>query len=274
MGLAVPQCFVFTAQAFHGIDQFIYAIFELFYVQLSLQTLCLPYLLSNIERLRDRVNGLFQSLPRGILSHCFPTVIVLRRAYLPMQDLNYQDVTDALARLGIASDAAECQGAMSAVICFAGEDGFEVWLGSHLPEIESARMQGDALATETVRITEALYSDANAQLQASALGYQLFLPDDDTDLEVRTQAMVHWCQGFLLGLRYVGVADTGQFQDELAEIINDITEIAQMTIGELDYSEEEERSYTELVEYLRVGVMLFWETLSARGSTSSTSTLH
>ena len=191
-----------------------------------------------------------------------------------MQDLNYQDVTDALARMDIASDAAECQGAMSAVVCLAGEDGFGVWLGSHLPEIESARMQGDALAAETARITDTLYRHVYQQLQAGELGFHLFLPDDETDLEARTQAMVHWCQGFLLGLRYAGVADNDQFQGELAEIINDITEIAQMSIGELDYSEEEERSYAELVEYLRVGVMLFWETLSAQGASTSPSTLH
>ena len=191
-----------------------------------------------------------------------------------MQDLNYQAVTDALARVDIASDAAECQGAMSAVVCLAGEDGFGVWLGSHLPELESARLQGDALAMETARIADTLYRHVFTQLQAGTLSYELLLPDDDTDLEARTQAMVNWCQGFLLGLRYAGVADNDQFQGELAEIINDITEIAQMTIGELDYSEEEERSYAELVEYLRVGVMLFWETLSARGSASSPSTLH
>ena len=191
-----------------------------------------------------------------------------------MQNLNYQDVTDALQRVDIASDAAECQGAMTAVICFTGEAGFGVWLGSHLPEIEAAQMEGDALATETARITDILYKGVFDQLRAGALEYQLLLPDDDIDLEVRTQAMVHWCQGFLLGLRYVGVADTGQFQGELAEIINDITEISQMTIGELDYSEEEERSYAELVEYLRVGTMLFWETLSAQQTQSSTSTLH
>lgn len=191
-----------------------------------------------------------------------------------MQDLNYQDVSQALERVEIASDAAECQGAMSAVICFTGEAGFPVWLGSHLPEIESAKMDGDALATDTARITEVLYRDVCDQLQAGNLEYQLFLPEDDIDLETRSEAMVHWCQGFLLGLQYVGVADHSQFQEELAEIINDITEISQMTLGELDHSEEEERSYAELVEYLRVGVMLFWETLSAQQSQSSTSTLH
>lgn len=191
-----------------------------------------------------------------------------------MQEYTYQDLTQALRRVDIASDAAECQGAMSAVICFAGNDGFTLWLGAHLPEIESGKMAGDALATETAQITDNLYQDMLQQLRAGELQFQLLLPDDDTDLEARTQAMVHWCQGFLLGLGYVGVADAKRFQGELAEIIHDITEISQMTIGDLDYSEEEERSYAELVEYLRVGVMLMWETLNAQQTQSPPSRIH
>ena len=191
-----------------------------------------------------------------------------------MQEITYQDVTQALSRVDIASDAAECQGSMSAVICFTGTDGFSLWLGAHLPEVESGKMAGDALASETAQVTYDLYQDTLSQLQTGELKFQLLLPDDDTDLELRTEAMVHWCQGFLLGLGYVGISDTKRFQGELAEIINDITEISQMTIGELDYSEEEEQSYAELVEYLRVGVMLLWETLSAQQTQSPPSRLH
>ena len=191
-----------------------------------------------------------------------------------MQEYTYQDVTQALRRVDIASDAAECQGAMCAVICFAGKDGFPLWLGAHLPEVESGKMSGDALATETAQITDNLYQHILQQLHAGELQFQLLLPDDDVDLELRSQAMVHWCQGFLLGLGYVGISDTQRFQGDLAEIINDITEISQMTIGELDYSEEEEQSYAELVEYLRVGVMLLWETLRAQQTQAPQSTIH
>jgi len=191
-----------------------------------------------------------------------------------MHDFTYQDITQALRRVDIASDAAECQGAMSAVICFAGKDAFPLWLGAHLPEIEAGVMAGDALASETAKVSDHLYQGILQQLQAGELQYNLLLPEDDASLEMRSQAMVHWCQGFLLGLGYVGVTDTSRFQGELAEIINDITEISQMSIGDLDNSEEEEQSYAELVEYLRVGVMLLWETLSARQTQSPPTRLH
>lgn len=191
-----------------------------------------------------------------------------------MTEFTYQDITSALQRVDIASDAAECHGAMSAVVCFVAEAGYPIWLGSHLPEVEAARQSGDALATEVQQITEQLYRQLCDQLLSGELGFRLLLPDDDLDLALRSQALAHWCQGFLLGLGYVGVTNTRAFEGELAEIIEDITEISQMTVANLDYSEEEEQSYTELVEYLKVGVMLFRETLHARQVDLSTSTLH
>lgn len=187
-----------------------------------------------------------------------------------MSDVDYQQLTQALERLQIAADAAECQGAMSAVICLTGEDGLVSWLPAHFPEIESGLAEGNALAREAKRIIVELYQSTQGQLGQGNFEYALLMPDDEEALSVRTDALGRWCQGFLLGLRFSGVNDPGQFTGELAEILDDITEISQVTSAALDNTEEEEQSYAELVEYLRVGVMLFCETLRAsKGATGS-----
>ena len=188
-----------------------------------------------------------------------------------MQDFNYLDINLALEQLDIAADAAEFHGAMSAVICVNGENGYSIWLGSHVPEIEAAIARGDAQAQETSRITKGLYQQILKSLANGNFNFELMIPDDDIDLELRTEAMAHWCQGFLLGLGYSGITDLKQFSGELGEIIDDITEISQVTAGQLEYSEDEEQSLTELVEYLRVGVMLFNETLQSHTTQSNTS---
>ncbi|MEJ2452288.1 MAG: UPF0149 family protein, partial [Gammaproteobacteria bacterium] len=77
-----------------------------------------------------------------------------------------------------------------------------------------------------------------------------------------------------LGLRFSGVKDPGQFSGELAEILDNIREISQVNSGSLENTEEEEQSYMELVEYLRVGVMLFCETLRASGGTTGSKLVH
>jgi uncharacterized protein YgfB (UPF0149 family) len=187
-----------------------------------------------------------------------------------MSEIDYQHLTQALERLQIAADAAECQGALSAVICLTGADGLGAWLAAHFPEIESGVAEGNALAGEARQLIVSLYQTTLGQLGQGNLDYALLMPDDEDPLSLRTDALGHWCQGFLLGLRYSGVNDPGQFSGELAEILEDIGEISQVNSASLENTEEEEQSYVELVEYLRVGVMLFCETLRAsKGATGS-----
>lgn len=187
-----------------------------------------------------------------------------------MNAVDYQTLTQALERLQVAADAAECQGAMSAVVCLTGEAGLSAWLGAHFPEIESAVAGGDALAAETRRMIVELYQLTQDQLGQGNFEYALLMPDDDEPLSLRTDALSHWCQGFMMGLSYSGVSDPGQFSGETAEILGDIQEISQVSSASLENNEEEEQSYVELVEYLRVGVMLFCENLrSSKGSDAS-----
>ena len=188
-----------------------------------------------------------------------------------MQDYDYDDVSSALERMGVAADGSECHGSISATACMNGDSGFKLWFESYLEEMQDALNEGDALAKETSDLMQALYLKVCHQLQNGEFDYDLLLPDDDVDLEIRTEAMAHWCQGFLMGLRYSGVTDFNSFTGELGEIIDDITEISQVSVGQLDYSEEEEKSYTELVEYLRAGVMLFRETLNSQMNESNQS---
>lgn len=191
-----------------------------------------------------------------------------------MNNVEYQQLTQALQRLEIAADAAECHGAMSAVICLIGEGGMANWLAAHFPEIDAGIAQGNALASELRDLISELYQTVLEQLNNGNFDYALLMPDDDESILLRTDALAHWCQGFLLGLKYSGVNDTSQFSGELAEIIQDISEISQVTSEALENNEEEEQSYAELVEYLRVGVMLFCETLRARKGATASNLVH
>jgi yecA family protein len=200
----------------------------------------------------------------------YTALLVINSLTKSMSNIDYQQLTQALERLQIAADAAECQGAMSAVICLSGADGLASWLPAHFPEIEAGVAEGNALAGEAKQLIVELYQSTLGQLGQGNFDYALLMPDDEDSLEERTDALGHWCQGFLLGLRYSGVGDPGQFSGELAEILDDIREISQVTSAALENTEEEEQSYSELVEYLRVGVMLFCETLQAsKGATGS-----
>lgn len=191
-----------------------------------------------------------------------------------MDLFNYENLNTALTRLEIATDAAECHGGLSAMVATLGETGKPRWLSKVMPELVDAIEQGDALALEADQLLADLYQATVAQLATGEFTYTLLLPEDEEDLALRAEALAHWCQGFLLGLQAAGLDNPRDLPEELAEIVRDLVEISQISLGGLQQDEEEERAYTELVEYLRVAVMAFGEEFLTRRSASDGLTVH
>ena len=75
-------------------------------------------------------------------------------------------------------------------------------------------------------------------------------------------ALGEWCQGFLSGLTLGGISDFDKLGTDAREVVEDLVEIARAgTSYHLEGSEEDEQAYAELMEYLRVGVLLINEEL-------------
>ncbi len=119
-------------------------------------------------------------------------------------------------------------------------------------------------------LMDALQEEHQALL-ASELDYRLYLPPDSTDLSMRTQSLAAWCGGFVSG---IGVyedwlpeaprspADAASSSDaEVREAIADLSQIAKAGLDTESGSQEEEQAYAEIVEYVRVAVMLIQSAL-------------
>ena len=87
------------------------------------------------------------------------------------------------------------------------------------------------------------------------------LPDDDTPLYQRTQALGTWCQGLLYGLGLGRAAERGELSPESQEFLRDATDIARVGFETDNASEADETAYAEVVEYLRVGLLLVQQDL-------------
>ena len=76
---------------------------------------------------------------------------------------------------------------------------------------------------------------------------------------VREQAntLVDWCQGFLVGL---GLSSVQTSDEQVLEMIKDISEISQLEVDLLD-NEENTQDFYEIVEFVRMGVLFIQETL-------------
>ena len=95
-----------------------------------------------------------------------------------------------------------------------------------------------------------------AALEDEAFDFHLFLPGDDTELDVRVQALADWCSGFLSGFAVVVAQPaSGGLGEEAAEILGDVSAIAEAARDEEVEEEESEQDFFELTEYLRFATL-------------------
>ena len=93
------------------------------------------------------------------------------------------------------------------------------------------------------------------------------MPPDDNDLLAgRIQALAEWRPSFLYGIGQNKAMPNQTDQGEIQEIVRDLAEIAQAEL--VPYADEDqgqaEESYMELIEFVRVSVMLLWNASLAR----------
>ena len=179
------------------------------------------------------------------------------------------DLREVLARAGTVTGPAESHGTICGALC-AGTDGSDAWLTHLLAEAD-----GDAGAQRACRQALAILRDTSRTLlQAGTLEFAPLLPDDESGLAERTAALGEWCQGFLYGLGLAGDRlHIDALPDEAGEVLRDMGQIAQAGFeGDAD-DDEDEAAYTEIVEYVRVGVQLLYEELQPAAMPPS-GTLH
>ena len=173
-------------------------------------------------------------------------------------DIQYDEINDALKRMSVEQDAAEVHGALCGLFCTVNGLDAPFWLNNTLtntPEEDAYTV--DALASESRTLLTLLFNGTEQQLSGEGFDFQLFLPDDNSGLYSRVEALSNWCQGFLFGLSQGGLTDPDGLPGELPEIVKDLVEISRAESYELDDEAQDEKDFMELVEFVRVAVQLF-----------------
>jgi len=134
---------------------------------------------------------------------------------------------------------------LSGMLCVDLSTDSRQWLGDFLGD--PTLPDGNARASMIE-----LFEATRRQLEDLDFSFEPLLPGDDTPLTERAEALGEWCQGFLLGIGYAG--KDSAWPGESAEILGDLLEI-----GRLDpeaSGDADESAFTELAEYVRVGVQV------------------
>jgi len=172
--------------------------------------------------------------------------------------IDYDALSEALARIDHGDDAAEYHGALCGALCVAKAEQIDLL---RLIEHDAHAVPNDAQARAVLVALREATVDA---LQDSDMGFDLLLPDDDTALVPRVRALGAWCEGFLFGLASRPGLDLRKLSEEAQEIVRDFTEFTQAAVGDEDDANVEETAYAELVEYVRVGAQLLYMELHPR----------
>jgi uncharacterized protein len=174
----------------------------------------------------------------------------------PAESPSFFAVAAALNASSQPAEAAEAHGSLCGLLSAMGPLAREPWLADVLDD--------ETPPAADAAILEALADSTWRDLDSSELHFCPLLPDDDESLELRSECLARWCQGYTRGLTLARANDAvGESLDSpvVAEVVGDLGAIAGLGIDD-DAGDDLEGDYMELVEYLRVSVQLVFEELA------------
>lgn len=175
---------------------------------------------------------------------------------------DYDDLTIRLASCGDGLSAAEGHGLLCGLLCSQPGMDREEWAKRLLSGGWEAQVPIHVTAAdEDWEIARTLYDVTVAQLEDPDLNFGLLLPDEEEPLLARSVALGEWCEGFLYGLSLGGVKDFSMFSEEAREFAEDLVEISRLE-QEPDDSEENESALFDIIEYVRMGVIMLHDELA------------
>ena len=167
----------------------------------------------------------------------------------------HQPLFERLTRLLDPLNPAELHGLLCGLLCADPDLDRDRWL-RHTRELQADDGEFSELSQPVRDPLAKLHEYGLAQMNAHDWSVTLLLPDDDAPLPQRVDALGAWCQGLLYGLGVGQVERRGVLSGESREFLRDVAEIAQAGFNTDRAGEADETAYAEVVEYLRVGLLM------------------
>ncbi|MFA5960663.1 MAG: UPF0149 family protein [Tatlockia sp.] len=162
---------------------------------------------------------------------------------------SYQTFADTLSVLDLPFSPSELHGTLCGYLCAGAFAEGESYLQSLTPN------KKDGAVRLAARAIFQIYTVSQHQLGQFDVGFQLLLPNDDTDLAARAKAFGEWCDGFTQSMHLSGIEEDDFEEDESREAMMHLFDFAHLDYESLHVDEEDERAFMEVNEYARLAVL-------------------
>lgn len=163
---------------------------------------------------------------------------------------------DALERAEADLSPAEFHGTVCAFLCTRTPPRMDDWVNEIV--LSEHVTHGGAWSRALCEAGE----HTRLALSEGAFALELLLPEDDAPLVQRSEALSDWCTGFLYGLGLAGGGIGEALSEEAREVVTDLAEFTRIDAeDEGEGADGAEKDYAEIVEYVRMGVLLIYEEL-------------
>ncbi len=186
-----------------------------------------------------------------------------------LMNLDYDELNAVFLDAKLGVEAAECHGFICGYFCASNALDMEL-LQEHLIGVPE-----DAGAIDiSRRVLDTIASDVASDLLSDEISFNLLLPADGRAMHERSTALSEWCGAFISGLGIGRYGDRSDDNEHCEEFIKDVAAMSKLETT-LEEDEETESALFELVEYIRVGViMLYQEWHPHAGSNQRPEVLH
>lgn len=166
--------------------------------------------------------------------------------------LDFDECCNQMLEFGYEVSPSELHGLLSGVVC----TGLKIRPDSIINLVLKHVDVEDCSERNRATIL-AMYEFIEREMFSADSRYTLFLPDDELDMTQRVRSLAVWCQGYLVGYGTASAQiKNNKLSSETEEALRDIVNISNLSDDFGDDDEVNEAAYAELVEYLKVAVLL------------------
>ena len=164
----------------------------------------------------------------------------------------FEKLQEALREIQSDLEASECHGVLCGLMSSSASFSRNRWLehmtGSSALNIPSG--QSFEVLEELEKVTVGALSDPE-------FGFNLLLDHDYAQFPKRLESFVYWCRGYLSGFGLGDIVELDHLGEDSQEFLKDLERFCLIDCYENERDlEESEKSFIELVEFTRVGVLL------------------